>query len=271
MSGTPGGVRQAARPGGVTASGAEDLFLGVNLSGYSTAQQRGHELTLRDGDAVLATRGLTGFTVTRPTLVRFVGFRVPRETIAPLVHGLDDGPIRLIPRGTESLNLLIAYANAFADEQSALTPDLQLLVTTHIQDLIAATIGAARDGQAITSERGIRAAQLRAIMADINANIGDGDLTVAEVAQRHRVTPRYVHKLLEGGGLTFSVLVRNRRLSRAHRMLSDPRFEDQSISSIAFEVGFGDLSYFNRLFRRRYDATPSETRARAGPSRTVRH
>jgi AraC-like DNA-binding protein len=25
-------------------------------------------------------------------------------------------------------------------------------------------------------------------------------------------------------------------------------------------VGFGDLSYFNRAFRRRYDATPSEIR-----------
>jgi len=36
----------------------------------------------------------------------------------------------------------------------------------------------------------------------------------------------------------------------------------QSISSIAYDVGFGDLSYFNRAFRRRYDATPSDIRNR---------
>jgi len=46
-------------------------------------------------------------------------------------------------------------------------------------------------------------------------------------------------------------------------MLSDPRLADRSIRSLAFDVGFGDLSYFNRAFRRRYDATPSEVRQSA--------
>jgi AraC-like DNA-binding protein len=52
--------------------------------------------------------------------------------------------------------------------------------------------------------------------------------------------------------------VLGKRLSRAHRILSDPRFADHNISSVAFDVGFGDLSYFNRTFRRRYAATPSD-------------
>jgi AraC-like DNA-binding protein len=43
-------------------------------------------------------------------------------------------------------------------------------------------------------------------------------------------------------------------------MLSDPRLADRTIGSIAFDVGFGDLSYFNRSFRRRYGATPGEIR-----------
>jgi AraC-like DNA-binding protein len=33
-----------------------------------------------------------------------------------------------------------------------------------------------------------------------------------------------------------------------------------SITAIAFDAGFGDLSYFNRTFRRRYGATPSDIR-----------
>ena len=44
-----------------------------------------------------------------------------------------------------------------------------------------------------------------------------GDLSVAEVAQRHRMTPRYMHKLFENEGLTFSSFVRDQRLARAHR------------------------------------------------------
>jgi AraC-like DNA-binding protein len=72
------------------------------------------------------------------------------------------------------------------------------------------------------------------------------------------VTPRYIHKLFENEGLTFSSFVLGQRLARAHRILSDKRFVDRNISSVAFDVGFGDLSYFNRTFRRRYAATPSD-------------
>jgi methylphosphotriester-DNA--protein-cysteine methyltransferase len=32
---------------------------------------------------------------------------------------------------------------------------------------------------------------------------------------------------------------------------------------IKLDIGFGDLSYFNRAFRRRYGASPSDVRARA--------
>ena len=201
--------------------------------------------------------------IIRPTPVRFIGFRVPREAIAPLVGRLDDAPIRLVPYGTETLNLLVAYAGAILDQQPLHKPELQRLVVTHIHDLIAATVGATRDGRAIAEGRGIRAARLRAIMADVAGNLGDSDLTVTAVARRQRVTPRYVHKLFEREGLTFSAFVLGRRLCRAHRMLSDARLADRTIGSVAFDVGFGDLSYFNRAFRRRYGATPSEIRQTA--------
>jgi len=39
-----------------------------------------------------------------------------------------------------------------------------------------------------------------------------------------------------------------------------------AIIDIAFAVGFGDVSHFNRVFRRRFDETPSGVRAAAiGP------
>jgi AraC-like DNA-binding protein len=44
-------------------------------------------------------------------------------------------------------------------------------------------------------------------------------------------------------------------------MLTHPRYAGMTVSAIAFAAGFGDLSHFNRDFRRRYGATPSEVRA----------
>jgi AraC-like DNA-binding protein len=81
-----------------------------------------------------------------------------------------------------------------------------------------------------------------------------------EIARRHRITPRYIHKLFENEGLTFSSFVLGQRLSRAQRLLTDPHLAGCSISTVAFDVGFNDLSYFNRAFRRHYAATPTEIR-----------
>jgi AraC-like DNA-binding protein len=69
--------------------------------------------------------------------------------------------------------------------------------------------------------------------------------------------------LFEQEGTTFSQFVIGQRLIRAHRMLTDPRFADRSITSVAFDAGFCDLSYFNRAFRKCYGGTPSEIRAEA--------
>jgi AraC-like DNA-binding protein len=262
VSGTLSGLRHAVRPSGAAATGADDLLLGVNVRGCSTARQNGQDLLLRDGDAFFATRGAGGFTITRPTPVRFIGCRVPRQAVAPLVGRLNETPIRLVRGRTEALSLLVTYARAIADALPLSTSELQRLAVTHMHDLIAATIGATRDGWAIAEGRGIAAARLRAMMTDITAHLGAGDLSVADVARRHRVTPRYIHKLFENEGLTFSSFVLGQRLSRAHRILTDPRFADRNISSVAFDVGFNDLSYFNRAFRRRYAATQRRSDSR---------
>ena len=75
------------------------------------------------------------------------------------------------------------------------------------------------------------------------------------------VTPRYIHKLFESEGVSFSEYLLDRRLCAAHRSLTNRRLAARSIASVAFDSGFADLSYFNRTFRRRYNATPTEVRS----------
>ena len=58
-------------------------------------------------------------------------------------------------------------------------------------------------------------------------------------------------------------------MQRARRLLVDPRIASRTISAIAFDVGFGDLSSFNRAFRRAFDATPSDIRQLARSQRAV--
>ena len=81
------------------------------------------------------------------------------------------------------------------------------------------------------------------------------------------MTARYVQMLFESEGTTFTEYVLAQRLARAYRMLGEPASRNRTISAIAFEVGFGNLSYFNRGVPEHFGMTPSDAR-RAGSDAT---
>jgi AraC-like DNA-binding protein len=231
----------------------------------------GREQTLHAGDGILLSNAAPG-TLTLPTTTRFINFRLPTDALAPLVTDLGAALAQPIPEQSVALRLLKSYLGILHDAQALATPALQQLAATHIIDLLALSLGATRDAADLANGRGMRAARLSAIKADVNASLGDQDLSIRAISARHKITPVYVRKLFEGEGITFSEYVLAQRLVRAHRLLSDPRFSERAISAIAFMCGFGDLSYFNRAFRRRYGATPSDVRTRAaGSSRCKRN
>jgi AraC-like DNA-binding protein len=156
---------------------------------------------------------------------------------------------------------LTKYVRLFEDQQSLATPGLRHLVVNHVYDLVALALGPTRDAAETANGRGVRAARLHAIKTEILNSLNLHHLSLAHLAARHGVTPRYVQMLFESEGTTFSRFVLDQRLARAHRMLSDPGLAERTISTIAYEAGFGDLSYFNRAFRRRYGESPSDVRS----------
>jgi AraC-like DNA-binding protein len=66
--------------------------------------------------------------------------------------------------------------------------------------------------------------------------------------------------LFEEDGETFTDFAMEQRLASAYRMLRGGQFCHLTIAAIAYRAGFGDLSHFNRYFKRRFGDAPSETR-----------
>lgn len=240
----------------------DDPVLVVSRHGAGTLRQVGRETTLESGQATLTSNGVVGSFIGHvPSFL--LTFRLTRDLLASRIPDLDDALIRQIPANHPALRLLTGYASALSDDHALATPQLQHAVSNHVHDLAALALGATGDAAALANERGVKAARLRAIKADIIENCRQHHFSIETIVRQHQISPVYIRQLLAADGTTFTELVTHYRLAHAHRMLTDPRYANRAISLIAFESGFSDLSYFNRTFRRRYAARPSDIRANA--------
>lgn len=245
---------------------SDDLVVAFVRSGSAVFKFHGQETHIDAGGATVLRSAGDG-RLCLPATTDMISYRLPFNRIAPLIDDLDAVLARPIPAACEALRLLVNYSSILQDEDTLATPEVRGMVATHLHDLAALAIGATRDATAAANGRGVQAARLRSIKAAIVQNLADRQLSIDTIAARHGVTPRYVSRLFEGTATTFSEFVLAQRLDRAHRMLIAPAFSGHTVSSIAFEAGFGDVSYFNRTFRRRYGATPSDVRETARTER----
>jgi AraC-like DNA-binding protein len=239
--------------------GDDQLFLMMLLKGAATLSQLGQEASIPSGSAILYS-GADPLRIER-TRSRFFIVAMPRAVLEPMIAN-PDALMSAIPGELEPARLLTGYLRLFLKDMPIETPSLRRLAVDHFHDLVAMAVGATRDATETANGRGVRVARMRAIKADIAQNL-EWEVTADRLAARHRVSPRYIRKLFEYENTSLSQYVLRQRLVRVHRMLGDPRSLHLSIGTIAFEAGFGDLSTFNREFRRHFGVTPSDVRAAA--------
>lgn len=104
-------------------------------------------------------------------------------------------------------------------------------------------------------------ARLSRIERTIAENLTDPELSIGAIAARLGYHPKQVQRLFAASGRTFADFVLEERLQLARSKIVDAYGAPEKISTIAFDVGFGDLAYFNRAFRARFGQTPSEYRS----------
>ena len=242
---------------------SDDAALLVNLRGAHRVEQRKQDIVLGEGEAAFTSCSDVS-TIVHGGDSEMLVLRLPKAGVAPLVDGLDDGWARRIPRELPALRLLCSYLTRAWDGQAQAGPDVQRSLVTHVYDLLALMMGTGPDITAIAQARGLAAARLHAVKQDIDRDLARQTLSVAALALRHRCTARSIQRMFEAEGTTFTDYVLARRLARAHRLLRDASRRPGKISAVALDCGFGDVSYFNRVFRRRYGAAPSDVRAQRG-------
>jgi AraC-like DNA-binding protein len=184
---------------------------------------------------------------------------IERERLAGPLAALEPGSLRRIGRDHPGLQTLTVYA---ASLLRGLIPvacaELAELVRGHLAELLTfIVLEPGREAEMRAPSR--RDQRIQALKIEVEQRIGQPDLSLEAVAQAQRISSRQVQAMFQAEGETFSGFVLGRRLDRAMQRLTDP-IDTRPVGAIAFDVGFGDLSYFNRTFRRRFGLTPSQVR-----------
>lgn len=234
---------------------SDDFSLVMNWHPWCMSQF-GREAALGAGDAVLHAHGAV-FTATLPAWDGIL-LRIPRTAVAPLVPDVDAVVACPIPARSPALQLLVKYFGILRNAQAM--PELQRLFATHVHDLVAMALGATRDAAETARDRGVRAARVQAIVAEIRQGFADPRFSPTVIAGKLGLSPRSVQDLLQETGLPFTDRVIALRLERARALLEGSANRQRKIIDIAYSCGFNDLSYFNRCFRRRFGATPAQCR-----------
>ena len=239
--------------------GKADFAFNLNLQGQYQMSYRGRELMVGPGEATLQSCGEPG-AYSRPVLGGGIGLRLPRATLSDLVPQLDDLVARPIDANNEALRLLTGYAKAINKMNPRADPVLQQAAVSHLFELVALTLRSAFGARVEATRQGLRAATLHRIKQDVLRNLHRSDLSLGYIAERNALTSRSVQRLFAQDQTSFSEYVLTKRLDRIFDRLRDPQWTATTVTVLALECGFSDMSTFYRFFRRRYGASPLEIR-----------
>ena len=257
VSGTPHDVRRT--PGQIGRASEQCFFLNLQLKSECTIEQRGRTVRLAPGQVALFGSDLP-FRIFHPPErdMSVASFWLPRDLVEDSLPGRRIPDLSRVSDHPHLGPLVAATARVLNRGGRTLDPaDARLIFESLVR--LSARSSARSLGSDLASAS-IRPALLASVLEYVERRLGDPELSVAEVAAHFRISKRYVHKLLEPTGESFSGHVLRSRLERVASDLASAEHARTSIAEIAYRNGFSDLSHFNRRFRAHFEATPRDIR-----------
>jgi AraC-like DNA-binding protein len=239
------GQRVHRGPAEISYRDFEILFLTIQLDGETGVVHGEDRSLVRRGDIYLLDarspftlhcEGGQGLSLTIPRAVchdRLASFEQ--------LHGLVAAPSHPTDR------LLKDYLVSLAAAEPSFTPTEAADIADHLVALVCHTLNRHQRG-ALPPHRALHAAQFARAMSLIDRHLRDPEFCPAMLARSTGVSVRHLQALCTQRGTSPAAAIRQRRLALAKRLLLDSACARKTITQIAFESGFRDLSHFGRVF-----------------------
>lgn len=154
------------------------------------------------------------------------------------------------------------FCKLLAFEADSIENDIAPKVALEVADLLALCIDAELNHKP-TGESLSNKFRLHTLKSYIESRLDDPDLSPEIIARDNRISVRYLHYLFKGTGMSVSEWVREQRLEKCHQKLTSAKFDGESITDIAFSLGFNSSSHFTHLFKQKFGLPPRYIRRKA--------
>jgi AraC family transcriptional activator of tynA and feaB len=231
----------------------------LQLEGATAAAQCGRECTLTAGDFCVLD-GLAPFDLEAAGPSSRIAFmQMPRHAVLSRREGLERRTAQVFDTQEPGAAFLRNALTNLVEAAPLLEPEQRMAALASMVQMVG--VPRLPGGDSLT---GRNAERIAATLAFIDAELADPTLTAQRVAAAQGLSRRRLDQILATVGTSLSAQIWLRRLEQAANDLRDPRFNDRTVTQIAFAVGFEDAAHFTRAFKRRYGCTPREWRNGAG-------
>lgn len=231
----------------------------INMGNELMGGVYGHdELNLAPGGAFIDA--LEPLVINGGDYNKWTNVIIPQAVLDASYTRVGDCQGLAIDPNSEALWLMRNYLQMIDAGPPPTLPAITDHVSETIIDLFALAAGAKGDEAHSAGLRGLRAARLQAVLAYLQVNYTRPGLSAQEVGQGLGLSSRYIQDLLATTGQCLSDRLLELRLQHARKLLSGQNGRQMRISDIIYDSGFGDVSYFNRCFRRRFGCSPTSAR-----------
>jgi len=237
------------------------FMLCLQLDGVSVNRQQGREAVLRYGDFHLLDSSRP-YEVSFQQPNRMLVLSVPHPELTRRMPN-PESVVGIAMSGRSGVSGLLSsllcnfWQQRRTGDETYLSPRFGEAILDLVASAYACITATAADGSSIAVGR------REQIRSYIETHLHDPALTPGSVAAAVHLSPRRLHQLFEADGETVGAYILRRRLEECARAMGDVSQRSRTVTEIAFLHGFNNASHFGRVFRERYQATPSDYRRRS--------
>ncbi len=241
----------------ITRDSAEHCFLIVQEEGRALMSQRDSVSMLRPGDMVLIDSAEPSEFTFFGKYSRQLSVHLPRAELRSRFGEALRGGLYLPRTDHTTLAIFAVLAKSF---QTQPNPTQSRYLGEALYGLLGSLLFAnGTPARSIEADVGYAHLLERAV-AYIDSNHTDGELTIPRMAFELKVSSRQLQRAFSTLCTTPTEYLMQRRLASACQALKQLNATSGKtmISTIAYSVGFNDLSYFNRIFKATFNSTPGQ-------------